>query len=77
VADDKSETRWTRVLKGQPNVIISNIDFTKDSNSPTDKSKAAPLTTNSTGFNNIQKRRVGTECQQLITDLVTKADKKY
>ncbi len=58
VADGKSETCWARVLKGQPKFIISNIDFTKDINPPTEKSKAASLTTNTTGFNNMQKEEL-------------------
>jgi hypothetical protein len=76
VADNKSETNWARMLKGQPKFIISNIDFTKDSNPPTDKSKAASLTTNATDFNNIQKEELALNVSKLITDLVTKADKK-
>ncbi len=65
VSDNKNWTREARMLKGQPKFIISNIDFTKDSNLTTDKSKAASLTTHATGLNNMQKKRVGTEFQQV------------
>ncbi len=75
VADDESERHWARVLKGRPKFIISNIYLTKDSNPPTDKSKAVSLTTNATGFNNMQKEELALNVSKLITNLVTKADK--
>jgi hypothetical protein len=55
VPDNKSEMHWKRMLEGQSQFIISNIDFTKDGGHVADKSQAASLSTNPTQFNNIPK----------------------
>ena len=64
------------MIKGWPRFIISNIDFTKDGEPVTDKSQAGSLTTNATRFNNMPKEEVALNVSKLITNLVTKADKK-
>jgi hypothetical protein len=64
------------MLEGQSQYIISNIDFMKDGEGVKDKSQAASLTKNAIRFNNMPKHDLVLNVGKLITNLVTKADKK-
>ncbi len=74
--DEESEMRWNRMSDTRSIFIISNIDFTEDGGCLPEKSHAASLSTNANRFNNMPKNELALNVSKLITNLVTKADKK-
>jgi hypothetical protein len=75
-SDEESEKCYKRTFDMRPIFFISNLDFSKEGGHWQAKSAGVSLNTYADRFNNMPKNELVWNVRKLITELVTKVDKK-